>query len=337
MFALLTAIQRSGSLAAAARDIGYSYRHVWNLLGKWQRLLGQPLARLDRGRGAQLTPFAVKLLELEQRVREQLAPRFDELAREIEHELAGAAGTRERRLRVHASHDLALARLPELAEAAELLLDLEFHGSVDSLESLGRDACDFAGFHVAEQSQTPEIARRLRPQAHKLIGLAVRDQGLIVARGNPRRIQGLRDLMRAGVRLVNRQRGSGTRLVFDQMLLRAGIAASRIEGYPVEEFTHMAVAAAVAGGIADVGFGIRAAAAHLGLGFIPLVSERYFLACRADRFERAEARKLLGILRGKAFKAILASLPGYDDGITGRVMGVEEGLAGPRPARVTPP
>lgn len=328
---LLIAIERSGSLAAAAREVGYSYRHVWNLLGDWNRRMGQPLANLERGRGAQLTPLGVKLVELEKRARARLAPHFAELAREFEGELHDKAGAPALRLNLHASHDLALERLPELAESA-LALDLKFYGSVECLQALARGECDLAGFHVAEQWQTPEIRELLKPGTHKLIGLAIRDQGMIVARGNPKGIQGLRDLAR--LRFVNRQRGSGTRLVFDQLLARAGIESDRISGYAREEFTHVAVAAAVADGSAEAGFGIRAAAAQLELGFIPLVNERYLLACSASRLEGAELKKLLAVLRGKPFKAVLAGLPGYDNAITGRVMEVEEGLAGPRPARV---
>jgi len=325
---LLVAIQKSGSLAAAAREIGYSYRHVWNLLGEWNGRMGQPLVELQRGRGARLMPLAVKLLELEKRARTRLAPHFAELAREFERELS--AGENAPRLTLHASHDLALERLPELAEGT-LAMQLQFRGSVESLDALERGDCDLAGFHVAEQWRTPEILQRLKPGAHKLIGLAVREQGLIVHRGNPKGIQGLRDL--AHLRFVNRQHGSATRLVFDQLLERAGIAGDRISGYEREESTHLAVAAAVADGSADVGFGIRAAAAQRELGFIPLVSERYLFACRADRLESAELRKFRTLLRGKAFRTVLASLPGYDNAITGRVMEVEEGLAGPRPAR----
>jgi len=328
---LLVAIQRSGSLAAAAREVGYSYRHVWNLLGDWNHRMGQPLVELERGRGARLTPLAIKVVELEKRARTRLAPHLEELAREFERELRHEASTGAPRLNLHASHDLALERLPELAEGA-LALELQFHGSVESLESLARGDCDLAGFHVAEQWQTPEILERLKPGAHKLIGLAIRNQGLIVARNNPKSIQGLRDLAR--LQFVNRQRGSGTRLIFDQLLARAGIEWERISGYAREELTHVAVAAAVAAGSADAGFGIRAAAAQLDLGFIPLVNERYLLACDAGRLDSAELKNFLAVLRGKPFKAVLANLPGYDNAITGRVMGVEEGLAGPRPARV---
>jgi len=330
---LLVAIQRFGSLAAAAREVGYSYRHVWNLLGDWNRRMGHPLVELERGRGARLTPLALKLLELEERARARLAPHLAELAREFDRELYGEEAARAPQLAIHASHDLALERLPEVAEGT-LQIRLQFHGSVESLEALARGDCDLAGFHVAEQWQTPEILERLDPRLHKLIGLAVRDQGLIVARGNPKGIQGLHDLALPECRFVNRQRGSGTRLVLDQLLARAGIASGAIPGYAREEFTHVAVASAVASGSADVAFGIRAAAAQLELGFIPLVSERYLLACAMGRLESTELKKFLTLLRGKPFRAVLASLPGYDNAITGRVMDVAEGLTGPRPARI---
>src|SRR6185295_19251470 len=113
---LLVAIRNSGSLAAAAREVGYSYRHVWNLLGDWNNRMGQPLVELERGRGARLTPLAVKLVELEKRVRARLAPHFAELSREFEQELYDEASAP--RLNVHASHDLALERVAELAEGA---------------------------------------------------------------------------------------------------------------------------------------------------------------------------------------------------------------------------
>jgi putative molybdopterin biosynthesis protein len=333
---LLLAIQRFGSLAAAAREVGYSYRHVWSLLGDWNLRMGQPLVELERGRGAQLTPLALKLIELEERARARLAPQLAELALEFERELYGETTARAPRLRLCASHDMALERLPDLTEGA-LRLELQFRGSVESLEALARGECDLAGFHVAEQWRTPEIVERLSPAGHKLIGFAGRDQGLIVARDNPKAILGLRDLCRPGLRFVNRQRGSGTRLVFDQLLARAGIASGELSGYSREEFTHIAVATAVADGSADAAFGIRAAAARLELGFIPLVSERYLFACASSRLESAELRRFLAFLRGKPFKFLLASLPGYDNAIAGRVMEVSEGLDGPRPARIPVP
>jgi len=332
LFALLAAIHATGSLARAAREVGYSYRHIWGFLGKWERQLGQSLARLERGRGAKLTPYAEKLIDLEGRARVRLAADFAEVARDFSDELSRITAPRSPRLVVHASHDLALAQLRDsLKPDAKPQLELHFHGSLENLRALSRGRCDLAGFHVAEQTGAPELARLLQPGVHRLIGVALREQGLMVARGNPKRIQGLRNLTRRGVRFVNRQPGSGTRLVLDQLLDHAAIDRKRIDGYQAEEFTHLAVAATIAGGMADAGFGIRAAAAQYGLGFIPLVNERYLLACRSDRIDDTTVREIAALLRSRRFKKILDELPGYDGALAGKIMSVGEALAGPRP------
>jgi putative molybdopterin biosynthesis protein len=332
LFALLEAMREKGSLRSAAQATSLSYRHVWGLLRKWEALLGQPLAILERGRGASLSPLGEALLQARRQLDEQLAPALIQAASGIERQLASAASPKRRRLLIHASHDLALAQLRALPAGRDKLeFELQFHGSLENLTALAHGQCDLAGFHVAEQARSAEIARLLRADAHKLIGVAIREQGLMVAHGNPKAIHGLRDLTRRGLRFVNRQQGSGTRLAFDQLLDSAGIARQQVR-YQGEESTHIAVAAAIAGGAADTGFGILAAAAQYGLGFIPLLSERYLLACRAERLKDSDMQALLQTLRGARFRAILADLPGYDRAITGKVMGVADGLSGPRPA-----
>ena len=322
LFPLLHAIREQGSLAKAAKAVALSYRHTWGMLGKWERRLGQPLAHLQRGRGASLTPFAEKLLWAEQQARERLAPAMDRVAADLQQELGRAATTDEDRLLIHASHDLALARLRDsLARRGRLRLDLQFHGSLESLESFSRGRCDLAGFHVADAGTKlePGFARLLKSRLHCLIGIALREQGLMLARGNPKRIRTLEDLTRSGVRFINRQPGSGTRIAFDRLLGRKRIRHERIRGYQQEEFTHLAVAATVAGGMADAGYGIRAAAVQYGLDFIRVERERYLLACRCDQLQDPLLQELLGILRGRAFRAILNALPGYDPAITGKV------------------
>jgi molybdate-binding protein len=152
----------------------------------------------------------------------------------------------------------------------------------------------------------------------------------MVTRGNPKGIGNLADLARPGVRIVNRQQGSGSRIEFDQLLSGAGIEAAAIEGYLNEEFTHLAVAATVAGGRADAGFGIKAAAVEYGLDFVPLLTERYYLACRRDALEEGQLDDFLALLRGEEFRAILATLPGYGNGITGKVFEVGEALPSTR-------
>jgi putative molybdopterin biosynthesis protein len=221
LFRVLYAMHSSGSLAGAARMVKMSYRHVWGLVGKWERMFGKPLVKLSRGRGAELTEFGQKLLWAEQLVRARLAPEIESVGQEIERALTPIVQAKSDRLVVCASHDLALAQLRDrLARRDGLKLDLRFLGSLESLAALAKGQCSIAGFHFSEGMEQPAAAlfrRYLKPRQHKLIGLATRTQGLMVARGNPKQIGDLGDLTRSGVRLINRQRDSGSRIEFDEL------------------------------------------------------------------------------------------------------------------------
>lgn len=331
LFRVLHAVADCGSLAEAARRLGVSYRHAWGLVGKWDKVFGRPVIELRQGHGAQLTAFGRKLLWSEELVQARISHELENVRREIEHALLEDGGGL--RLSLAASHDMALAALRDrLAQADGLKLDLRFEGSLECLGALAKNQCVLAGFHLAEGLDEAGVAafrRYLKPGTHALIGVATRTQGLMVARGNPVQISSLADLTRPGVRLVNRQRGSGSRVEFDQLLSGAGIPAESIEGYLNEEFTHLAVAATVAGGRADAGYGIRAAAAEYGLDFIPLLTERYYLACRKDLLGEPAVAQFISLLGSAEFGAILAALPGYGSGITGRPFSVEEALPKP--------
>ena len=145
--------------------------------------------------------------------------------------------------------------------------------------------------------------------AHRLVRFVDRDQGLILPRGNPAGIRSLRDVAANGMRFINRQRGSGTRLLIDQMIADEGIDPRSLDGYGKEEFTHPAVAATVASGGADAGIGLRAAAAEYDLAFVPLVRERYFLAVRVKDLESPAVVRLLEVLRSPAIRARCAQPP----------------------------
>jgi len=337
LFRVLYAIHSAGSLAGAARAVRLSYRHVWGMVGKWERMFGRPLVKLNRGRGAELTAFGQKLLWAEQLVQARLAPELESVGHEIERVLSRVGETGATRLALCASHDLALAQLRDhLARGDGLKLDLRFLGSLASLAALSKGQCSIAGFHIAEgmePSATALFRRYLKPRQHRLIGLATRTQGLMLAKGNPKGIHDLSDLTRKEVRLVNRQRDSGSRVEFDELLSGAGIEPAAIDGYHTEEFTHLAVAATVAGGMADAGYGIRAAAAHYGLDFVPLLTERYYLACRSDCLEEPLQAEFIELLRGPELREILSGLPGYGTGITGKYFDVSDVL----PSRRTNP
>jgi molybdate-binding protein len=218
------------------------------------------------------------------------------------------------RLRLAASHDLALADWVE--HGRRIRFELFWRGSEEALAELGRDECEMAGFHVPENWTTDQLDNWLRrwldPTRYVCLPVMRRSQGLIVARGNPHRVQTLADVSRRGLRLVNRQRGSGTRSLIDQLLAANGLRPESIAGYHHEEFTHEAIAATIAAGQADVGFGIEAAAARYDLGYVPLISERYGFAMPMAIAASPEGKAFLARLHGNTFRQRLLAMPGYE-------------------------
>jgi putative molybdopterin biosynthesis protein len=153
-----------------------------------------------------------------------------------------------------------------------------------------------------------------------LLQLAGRVQGLIVPAGNPRSLSSLADLAQPGIQFVNRQRGSGTRVLLDYQLRQLGIPSSAIAGYDREHYTHLAVAADVASGSADVALGILAAARALDLDFVPLFSEQYQLVIPREHYESSVLGPLLEIIHDTQFQAEVDALGGYDVTEMGRVV-----------------
>jgi molybdate transport repressor ModE-like protein len=329
---LLRAIGAAGSLNQAVATLRLSYRHAWGLLGKAGGVLGQPLVVLERGRGARLSPLGQKLVDAEAAAHRILDRELAGTTQSLNRELAASrrrASTRA--LTLHASHDLALAALRDLlAGSKDIALELRFRGSLECLADLAQGHCDLAGFHVPDiRGASAAYGRALKLRSPALIRFVTRRQGLIVAAGNPRNVRSLADLATGGVRFINRQPGSGTRLCFDQLLAAARIRPQKIHGYQVEEFTHAAVAATVASGMADAGFGIEAAARQQGLDFVPLATERYYLAARAGTLARTDVQALLTAIRGPAFRRRVLSLAGYGASGVGETVALREAL---RPA-----
>ncbi len=198
-------------------------------------------------------------------------------------------------------------------------------GSLGGLMALSRGEAHFAGSHLLDE-ETGEYNRsyiqRLLPGTRVvLLGFVRREQGLIVPRGNPKNIHSLHDLIRPDVVFINRQRGAGTRVLLDYRLRQQGISPRAIQGYERQEFTHLAVAAAVASGAADCGMGILAAARALDLDFVPLDYERYDLVIPAAFYESDVLAPLLTIIRDPAFAARVRGMGGYTTEEMGRVLG----------------
>ncbi|RJX30243.1 MAG: LysR family transcriptional regulator [Oxalobacter sp.] len=329
LFVLLEAIHSTGSISKTAAETGFSYRHVWGALKRWETKLGAELIVWKKGERARLTPFGEKLLFAEQRAKARVLPQVDSLVSEMEREFALAFDENAHVLSVSASHDLALNRLKDVLSSQGLHLNLRFQGSLTSLAAMTRGECTLAGLHVmlggnAGSKELQPFKKLLKPETHSLIRFLVRTQGLMLKPNNPKRIQGLNDLKRADIRFVNREKGSGTRIAVEHLLSKAGITPALVNGFEVEETTHLAVAAAVACGQFDVGFGIEAAAAHFNLGFIPLAQEQYYFACQTEALQEPAVKKLVKTLRSKPWRAILNDMPGYDATSAGQVIPVSK-------------
>ena len=313
LLGLLRALQRNATLKAAAEDQNISYRAAWGLLLEAGELAGAPLVELQRGRGARLTRYGAQLVRSD----EQLRHAFDALKTRFEVKAGGAA----KPLRIAASHDPLLAAFCErFAMPASLVEEVTFRGSEDSLALFSRGTVELAGFHL----EGFDVRRFVQPGRDVLVRFAAREQGLMVPHGNPKRLASLGDVAKTHARFVNRQRGSGTRRLVDRLLQEAGIAPETLRGYGTEEYTHRAVAATVAAGGADAAFGVHAAAAELGLDFVPVLRERYWLAIRERTLATPAAQRLLEALSGKPLARIGRSFAGYDFAGAGTVVNVEE-------------
>lgn len=313
---MLQAVREHGSISKAARALELSYRHVWGALKSSENQLGHTLILWGQGQRAQLSEFGEKLLWAERQAQARLAPQIEALRGDIERAFSMAFDDNARLLTLYASHDVALSALKTQTATHGLHLDIRFMGSVDAIAALNAGRCTMAGFHTLVQPEKDSHAATayrslLKPGLHKLIGFADRTQGLIVARGNPLRINGLADLTRPGLRYVNRAEGTGTRVVLDDLLARAGLPSSAVSGYNTQEPSHSAVAQAIAAGAADAGLGIEAEALGKALGFVPLATERYHLVCLKSELQTAPVQALLAELRGAPWQQTLGSLPGY--------------------------
>lgn len=197
-------------------------------------------------------------------------------------------------------------------------------GSLGGLAALLRGEAHCAGVHLLDEEtgeyNVPYVKRLLKGREVVLVNLAYREQGLMVAPGNPKGIRGLEDLTREDVVFVNRQKGAGTRVYLDYALRRLGIDPGAVRGYGSEEYTHTAVAAAVAAGLADAGLGIRAAARALGLDFVGVAWERYDLCVPAEFWDTPHVQRLLEVMSDPAFRQEVEALGGYDTSDCGQVM-----------------
>jgi putative molybdopterin biosynthesis protein len=336
LFDVLAAVQEHGSIRHAAKALGRSYRHTWGDLKHWEEVLQQPLVVWSQGKRAQLSPFGQRVLWAERQARVRMRPHIEGLRAELQHALALATDPRLEVLEVFASHDLALPKLQAITIGEQLYLGLRFVGSEEALRHLNSGRCNVAGFHVPrlpelmDPSQPTTFAAALRPLlqpgVHKLIGAHSRMQGLMLRKGQTAPAD-LRDVARMRLRFVNRQQGSGTRLLCDHLLRAAQIDPQTLVGYhTLSEDTHVAVAATIASGAADVGLGVQAAAHEFGLAFVPMIEEDYYLVCLKDALHTLALARLRTSLASAAWTKTLLSLGGYRPQRSGEVLSLTTAL-----------
>ncbi|MGQ9607854.1 MAG: molybdopterin biosynthesis protein [bacterium] len=226
------------------------------------------------------------------------------------------------------SHDITLDILADEIKINNPLLNFSSAhvGSIGGLMALKRREAHIAGMHLLDEEtgeyNIPYLKRLLPEQKIVLVNLVYRQQGLIVERGNPKGIGSLSDIVMKNLSFCNRQRGSGTRILLDFQLKRLGISPEKINGYDREVYTHMAVASAVATGVASAGLGIYAAAKTLGLDFIPIIEERYDLAIPEELLSLPNIQFILETIRNDSFKSRVQNLEGYDTRDTGKIIAI---------------
>ncbi|GAB6137758.1 molybdopterin biosynthesis protein [Halanaerobaculum tunisiense] len=243
---------------------------------------------------------------------------------EVEVELLTDQVKPETNLLISGSNDLTLDLVTNQLAKEGIEVLTKSTGSLGGLTALKRQECHLAGTHLLDPEtgnyNHSYLEKYLPNREVKLVNLAYRKQGLMVKAGNPKNITELSDLVRDDVLFINRQRGSGTRVLLDYKLNEIGIDSKQITGYDRIEYTHLTLASEIANEGADVGLGVLAAAQAFDLEFIPLVTERYDLAIPVEYWEDSRIKKLLATIRSQEFKQQVTELPGYEISATGKVI-----------------
>ena len=201
-------------------------------------------------------------------------------------------------------------------------------GSMGGLRALRQNFCHIASSHLLQENGDEynfEFAYQELDRLPAIVNFCKREQGILVKRGNPKNIKVIADLAQPGIRMVNRPLGTGTRLLLDQELKKAGVRGDKIEGYATEARRHLDVGLEILADRADAGLGIHAVAGLLELDFVPLRWERYDLMIFKERFFDANVQNFIGLLHEQKFFKLAESLRGYDTGLSGRMLFPKDG------------
>jgi putative molybdopterin biosynthesis protein len=228
-------------------------------------------------------------------------------------------------IRLSGSHDFLVEHFVKKAAAfLNVQLQPSYIGSLEGLMMLYRGQSDIAAVHLldplSQEYNLPFIRQLFVYERIAVVRFASRQQGFIVAKGNPKEIKDFRDLTRKEVQFINRQKGAGTRFLLDSKLMHHGIDPKAINGYTTEEWNHLSSASYIARGMADVAFGIESAANHLGLDFIPVAKEQFDLVFRFTNENEKVLKKLIQFLQSDSFKESITDLEGYEIDDLGKII-----------------
>lgn len=307
---ILEGIQRYGSIMSAAKAAGVTYAHAWNLIEGLSQRTGAPIISARRGGesggGAVLTKAGEELLSKYLEVEEDVAAYLGKPRKHVFPDI------READLAIIGSSCIGIRTLISLIQ--ELSVEFVEVGSTAGITAVMLGEADLAGIHLYdEETKTyniPYLVRIWPPGIALLIKGYVREQGLIVRKGNPIGIRSIRDAAEAGATMVNRNLGSGTRELLERLLRQEGVLASQLKGYDHEVRTHEDVAKVVKEGKADFGVGIRSAAEAQGVDFVKLCDEEFDFVCDSRRLWKAGIQKFLKVLRSDVFRERLEEIPG---------------------------
>ncbi len=299
---LLKDIEHGKTLMSACKKMGLSYRNIWQKLNDVEEALGFKLMDRVRGHGSQLSEYARYLIQFTDDFDQKTIRLGQTSLSHLEEGFAQFRVKAKKQWRLASSSDPIIQKSVLDIGGFELITA----GSGEALERLFNYEVDIAGFHVSDQQSSQIIAKRLKKEGMQIFPVMKRVQGLMVAKGNPQNINSPKDLLRPKIRFINRQKGSGTRLLLDTILTKEGIDPHRIKGYENEEFTHSAIAMAILAKKVDAGMGVKSVAIENGLDFIQLKDEIFFLAMGEELSANRDLAKLI-----RKIRALSGETPGY--------------------------
>lgn len=330
---LLDSVERHGSLAAAVEaDFDISYRHAWNELRTWEDKIGQPLLERGRGRPGQLTAFSKKLLLAVRAVHARYRPQLEALRTDLLEALVKALDDSRPIVTFAGCPDVAVLALKKFALDSPFFLDVHFNSSARGLEDLMEGRTQITGFNFpvgagSDSAAAQTFRKYLNPHDTKLIRFCTRIQGIAVAKGNPLGLHSLLDVSMKKARYAQRAKGSGTRVLFEDLLHASGMLEEDITLCKKLADSHADVAGMISQGAADAGICLANVAAEADLDFIALSREVYFLACGRDFLKSNVGKDFLTLLRSDAWKQEVSMLAGYDLSGCGNVVGVAQALS----------